>query len=70
MKVKVYMEVCIPRVPNFLHYGNTDGHTVDVAHLSDDELDEIGKSWTSQLIQNAQKRRNRPQDLRQESGEK
>jgi hypothetical protein len=53
-KVTVKAAVNVPKVPNFLRYG---GGTIDVAHVADEYLRELGAAWTEELIANAQRRR-------------
>ena len=44
-------------VPNFLRMSSLFYQSVDVANCTDEELEELGKWWTKELIDNATKRR-------------
>lgn len=49
--VRVKATVQIPRVPNFLMMKGEQ--KVPIAAVSDEELEEIGKEWTLELINRA-----------------
>ena len=53
--VKATVRVLTPMVPNFVQ--TTDGQTVAVSTLTDDELREIGANWTEELIAKAHRQR-------------
>ena len=50
-------KVKVPMVPNFLRMSSLFYQSVDVANCTDEELEELGKWWTKELINNATKRR-------------
>ena len=53
-RYKVYAEVEVPRVPNFLR---TEATQLPLSAFTDDALREIGQDWTDNLIERAQKQR-------------
>ncbi len=58
--ISVVAEVRIPRVPNYLLFGDPldkESGKIDVADVTDASLHEIGRIWTEELIANAAKRR-------------
>jgi hypothetical protein len=55
--VSIEKRLNTPIVPNFLRYGDHQNEMIDIAELSDEALEKIGKAWTAQLIKHAQKRR-------------
>lgn len=58
----VKWSVQLPTVPNFIL--STGDQKVDIAHVSDDGLRELGAAWTEALIENAQKRRKQNHETR------
>jgi hypothetical protein len=64
-RLNVSTAIQIPRVPNFLRFGEGregDG-TVNIAALSNTELRRIGKAWTAALIARAEEVRRQRKDL-------
>jgi hypothetical protein len=59
--VTVLVKVKTPAAPDYLRiadsHGRTDSTLVNVGDLTDDELKEVGKAWTAQLLENAHKAR-------------
>lgn len=55
MPIKVTVAVECPRVPNFLKMGREVA--IDIKEFSDDELREIGRQWTIELLKAAHQRR-------------
>lgn len=51
------IQINIPKPPNFI---STDYKTIPIENFTDDELRDIGKEWTENLVKNAQDRRNHP----------
>lgn len=56
MKLTINSEIKLPTLPNFLKIENGN-YTFDVADLSDEELEKLGREWTNALIQHAHIRR-------------
>ena len=64
--VKVLAEVellMLPMLPNYLRYVGAESNSLDVAHMTDGLLKEIGKRWTEALIAHAHDRK-RKQEAR------
>ena len=57
MKINVYAELRLPRLPNYLRYGDGENQMLDVADLSAADVKRIGAAWTAALLQHAIKRR-------------
>ncbi len=57
--MKIEVDLVLPMQPNYLK--TVTGQTVDVSDLNDEQLQEIGKQWTVQLIQHARDRRDKPE---------
>ncbi len=53
----VQWPVQLPIVPNYLLHSQEGAQKVDIAHVSDDGLREIGQAWTEALIARATERR-------------
>lgn len=51
MKIKVTMEIEVPRVPNFLR--RSDGVMMPINLISHESLRELGQQWTDDLINRA-----------------
>lgn len=54
MAVKIEVTVECPMVPKFLRCGRDV--MVDIKEFTDEQLEQIGKDWTRQLIEEAHKR--------------
>ena len=60
MKRKIEIEIQAPDPPNFLRnivYGREKAILIPIQDLTDEELGEIGKEFTKNLIKKAKKRR-------------
>lgn len=57
MKVNLQIEVRIPLVPNFVHYGANVGDVLDIADLEPAQLEKIADWWKRDLLAKAQLRR-------------
>ena len=53
--ITVKAEIRVPKVPNF--FIQSDGSTLPIEAVTDEELEEIGKAYTQELIEQAQKKR-------------
>lgn len=51
------IQIEIPRPPNFIR---TDYKTIPIENFTDEELRDIGKEWTDNLIKNAHQRKKSP----------
>lgn len=54
-KIQIRAEVEVPRVPNFLKM--TDGQTLPVSAVPDEDLDRIGVLWIEKLKERAKEQR-------------
>jgi len=59
--LKVMAEVQLPRVPNYLLMG--DGKVLPVSAVSEQDLRELGRQWTEQLVARAQEQQLQEMDL-------
>lgn len=58
MKKIIKKKINIPLTPNFIKVGNdTENDMLPIADFTDRELAEIGRRWTNELIEKANKRR-------------
>ncbi len=55
--IVVTAQVRIPKVPNFLRYGEEETSTIDVADVLASDLRAIGRLWTTELLENSKRRR-------------
>lgn len=53
--MKKEIKVEIPSTPNFIKVGEV---VVSIEDFTDEELKELGKEWTEDLLKKAQKKRN------------
>ncbi len=55
------VKVLLPRPPNFLRT-QEGGHPIPVGSIPDEQLRELGKAWTEQLLAHAAMKRKHPGD--------
>ena len=55
MEITVKAEIEMPGIPD--HFMLTDGQTIPIEAVEEECLEEIGKAWTVNLINEAKKRR-------------
>lgn len=58
MSVEIKVKVECPTVPKFLRFGSAV--MVDIKEFTDEQLEQIGRDWTRNLIEAARKRRSEP----------
>lgn len=58
-KIQVHADIVLPRVPNFLLFGDGMGK-ISIADITDDSLRGLGAEWTEALIKRAEEIRRAP----------
>lgn len=60
--IRVIATIVVPRTPSFLRFEDQEMHSIPIEDVNDEELAEIGRLWTLDLIERAQEMRNRPDE--------
>ena len=58
--IQVTASIIVPRTPGFFRLEEQESATIPIEDVSDDELREIGRLWTEELVEHAQQRRAAP----------
>ncbi len=55
--IRVTAKIVVPRTPSFLRFEDQEMHSIPIQDVTDEELGEIGRLWTEDLIERAQELR-------------
>ena len=61
-KVQVTASIVVPRTPTFLRFEDQEMASIPIEDVTDEDLRAIGELWIEDLIERAQKRRDRPSE--------